>query len=329
MRSILKRILPIFLFSLPLLLSGCKAVVLDPAGDIAIQQRDLLVQSTWLMLIIIIPVLALVVFFTWKYRATNKDADYEPDWDHSTHLELVIWAVPLLIIICLGALTWLGTHLLDPYRKLDRLAPGQEITQNIAPLEVDVVALDWKWLFIYPQYGIGAVNEMAAPVNRPIHFHITSSSVMNSFYIPALAGQIYAMAGMETPLHAVINKPGDYKGFSANYSGAGFSDMNFVFHGYNESDFDHWVADVKKTGTALDRAAYRILAKPSEKDPVQHYSKVESNLYHDILTLCVDPGPSCMSMQKMDGMKQLGAMKNTSEHKMDAMSDHHNMSDME
>ncbi len=188
-------------------LGGCNLVVMAPSGDIAAQQRDLIVISTVLMLLIIVPVMALTVFFAWRYRASNKEATYKPDWNHSTGLELVIWAAPLLIIIALGALTWMGTHLLDPYRKLDRIAAGQPVPATTKPLEVEVVALDWKWLFIYPEQGIATVNELAAPVDRPIHFKLTSSSVMNSFYIPALAGQIYAMPAMQTRLHAVINRP--------------------------------------------------------------------------------------------------------------------------
>lgn len=226
----------IALLPLIFLLSGCNAVVLNPSGDIALQQRDLVVISTALMLLIIIPVMALIVLFAWRYRHSNTSARYEPDWDHSTQLELVIWAAPLLIIICLGALTWMGTHLLDPFRPLSRVSAGQLASGEATPLEVSVVALDWKWLFIYPDEGIATVNELAAPVDRPINFRITASSVMNSFYIPALAGQIYAMPGMETKLHAVINRPGVYKGFSANYSGAGFSGMHFAFHGQSSAE---------------------------------------------------------------------------------------------
>jgi two-component system sensor histidine kinase RegB len=173
------------------MLSACNAVVLAPAGDIAEQQRNLLIESTVLMLLIIIPVMALTALFAWRYRDSNTAARYEPDWNHSTQLELVIWSAPLLIIICLGAVTWASTHLLDPYRPLDRIATGQSVTREAGPLKVDVVALDWKWLFIYPDYGIATVNELAAPVNRPIAFRIAASSVMNSFYIPALAGQVF------------------------------------------------------------------------------------------------------------------------------------------
>ncbi len=171
------------------LLGGCNMVVLDPAGDVAQQQGDLVVISTLLMLIIIVPVMALTGYFAWKYRAANETATYKPDWDHSTQLELAIWAIPLLIIICLGAVTWVGTHLLDPYRPLARTAPGQAVTEKDKPLEVQAVALNWKWLFIYPEQGIATVNELAVPEGRPLKFRISSSSVMNSFYVPAMAGR--------------------------------------------------------------------------------------------------------------------------------------------
>ncbi len=280
-----------------LFVAGCEMTVLAPSGDIAAQQRDLLVISTLLMLLIIIPVMYLTVKFAWKYRESNTEAEYEPEWDHSTKLELVIWACPLLIIICLGALTWLGTHLLDPYRPLGRIDANQQIAAEVKPLEVQVVALDWKWLFIYPEYGIASVNEMAAPVDRPIHFKITASSVMNAFYIPALAGMIYAMPGMETKLHAVINRPGNYEGFSANYSGDGFSGMRFKFKGYDQTGFDNWVANVKANPTLLDRNLYLTkLEVPSENEPVTYYGAIAPDLYPAILNMCVDPSKMCMGM---------------------------------
>ena len=288
-------------------LGGCNFVVMAPAGDIAARQRDLILISTGLMLLIIIPVMIVTVLFAWRYRQANKSARYEPDWDHSTHLELVIWAAPLLIIICLGAITWMGTHLLDPYRKLDRIAAGRPVTAETKPLDVQVVALDWKWLFIYPEYGIATVNELAAPVDRPIQFRITSSGVMNSFYIPALAGQIYAMAGMQTRMHAVINYPGDYIGFSANYSGAGFSNMRFGFKGLDQAGFDAWVEENRKTGSRLDRAAYLELERPTEKVPVKRYAEVEPQLFSMVLNMCVEPGKMCMSeMMAIDARGGLG-----------------------
>ena len=250
--------------------------------------------STVLMLLIIVPVMALTVLFAWRYRQSNTEAEYDPDWDHSTQLEFIVWAAPLLIIICLGALTWMGTHLLDPYRPIDRIAPGRAVAANQTPLEVDVVALDWKWLFIYPQYGIATVNDMAAPMDRQIDFHITASSVMNSFYIPALAGQIYAMPAMETRLHAVANKPGTFEGFSANYSGAGFSGMHFKFHSLDATGFGKWIAAAKAQGGALTRAAYLDLEKPSENVAPRAYGQVDQDLYRRILNMCVAPGTMCM-----------------------------------
>jgi cytochrome o ubiquinol oxidase subunit 2 len=219
----------------------------------------------------------------------------------------VIWSIPLLIIICIGAITWASTHLLDPYRKLDRIAAERPIPANTKPLRVDVVALDWKWLFIYPEYNIATVNEMAAPVDRPIDFHITASSVMNSFFVPALAGQVYAMPAMHTQLKAVINKPGVYGGFSANYSGAGFSGMRFAFLGVNDADFDGWIAKARAESTNLDRAVYLRLEKPSENEPVRRYSSVDSTLFNAIIDRCVETGKMCMSeMSAIDAKGGLG-----------------------
>ncbi len=263
------------------LFSGCGTVLLHPAGAVAKQQGHLIVVATLLMLIVILPVMALTVVFAWRYRKSNTRATYRPDWDHSTQLELVIWAVPLLIIIALGAVTWISTHTLDPYRRLRTAAK---------PITVEVVALDWKWLFIYPEQGIAVVNDLAAPVEVPINFKITASSVMNSFFVPALAGQIYAMPGMQTELHAVINRAGDYDGFSANYSGAGFSDMRFKFHGMSDADFAQWVQAAKASGRTLDREGYLVLERPSEHDPVRRYASVSPDLYEAIVARTVTDG---------------------------------------
>ncbi|TCM19746.1 cytochrome bo3 quinol oxidase subunit 2 [Novosphingobium sp. PhB165] len=292
-------------------LTACNSVVLSPSGDVAQQQGDLVVTSTLLMLIIILPVMAATAFFAWHYRASNKEARYDPHWDHSTQLELLIWAAPLLIIICLGAITWVSTHLLDPYRTIGRIDAATAVPADAKPLEVEVVALDWKWLFIYPEQGVATVNELVVPTNRPLQFKITSSSVMNSFFVPAMAGQIYAMPGMETRLHAVINHPGEFIGFSANYSGAGFSHMRFATHAVTDAGFDQWAQGVKAGGQAnagtLDRAAYLQLEKPSEKVPVMRFASVSPDLYNAILNMCVEPGKMCMSdMMAIDARGGLG-----------------------
>ena len=286
-------------------LAGCeKAVLLNASGDIARQQGDLIVVSTVLMLLIIVPVIALTLFFAWRYRASNQKATYKPDWDHSIQLELVIWAAPLLIIIALGAITWITTHTLDPYRPLDRIAENKPVPAGTKPLVVEVVAMDKQWLFLYPEQGVAAINELAAPVDRPIEFHITATTVMQSFFIPALAGQIYAMPGMQTKLNAVINEPGAYKGFSANYSGPNFTGMRFTFHGTDPAGFDQWIAKAKAQ-PQLDRATFTAMEQrknpvhPYEEQsvkpqPVRYYGQVETDLYHAILNQCVQPEQICM-----------------------------------
>ena len=301
-----KRLLGLLPFS-ALLLGGCKTVVMNPSGDIAAQQAHLIVVSTLLMLLIIVPVIAMTLLFAWRYRQSNTAATYTPDWDHSTKLEVLIWGAPLLIILVLGTITWISTHALDPYKPLARLDAERNIPAGTKPLNVQVVALDWKWLFIYPELGIASVNELAAPVDVPINFTITASTVMNSFYIPALAGQIYAMPGMQTKLHAVINQPGEYAGMSANYSGAGFSGMHFAFHGMRAEDFAQWVEKTKASGTALGREDYLQLQQPSTNAPVQHFASVLPALFDSVLNRCVEPGKMCMNqMMAIDARGGMG-----------------------
>jgi cytochrome o ubiquinol oxidase subunit 2 len=277
------------------LLSACKGEVLDPAGDIAAQQRDIIYISTVLMLLIIVPVLILIVVFAWRYRESNKEATYDPDFDHSTALELVIWAAPLLIIICLGALTWWSTHLLDPFRPINRISAEKPVDPNVKPLVVQVVSLDWKWLFIYPEQNVATVNELVLPVDRPVRFDLTSTNMMNTFYAPTLAGMIYTMPGMRSRLHAVINREGTFDGLSANYSGAGFSDMRFKLHGVDDAGFGQWVAKVKTSGQPLDTARYLKLEETSEKVPAMYFSSADLTLFDRIYKRCVKPGAPCMS----------------------------------
>src|SRR5215831_6671889 len=288
-------------FSSMALLAGCDMVVLRPSGYVAVQQGQLVVISTLLMLLIIVPVIVLTLVFAWHYRASNTKAHYTPDWDHSIQLELVIWAGPLLIIIALGALTWIGTHTLDPYRSLTRIDPERPLSIEAEPLKIEVVALDWKWLFIYPDHGVAVVNELAVPVDIPVRFTITSSSVMNSFYVPALAGQIYAMPSMATTLHAVINKHGEYEGFSANYSGSGFNNMRFKLLGVNAGEFDSWLQKARASKDGLTREAYLDLEKPSEREPVRRYGTVTADLFDLVVNRCVDIRKVCVRHMMMGG----------------------------
>ena len=290
----------IALFTILLALSGCDLVLFNASGDIAQQQGDLIIYSTVLMMLIIGPVLALTVFFAWKYRESNKEARYEPEWNHSISLEVIVWSAPLAIIICLAGLTWVATHRLDPYQPLSRINAETPIDENVEPLLVQVVAMDWKWVFLYPQLGIATVNEAAAPVDRPVHFQITSDTVMTAFYVPEMAGMIYAMPGMQTELNAVLNKPGKFKGFASHYNGAGFSQMDFDFHAFEtESSFDEWAEKVRTDKPMLDRAAVLELAKPSINHDVEYYSGIEERLWDRILNECVDTDTLCLNDMMM------------------------------
>lgn len=291
----LTRLARLALIPLLLCVAGCQSAVLDPAGDIALQQRNLIYASVGLMLLIIVPVMILTVVFAWRYRAGNKEATYDPHFDHSTSLELIIWSAPLLIIIALGALTWSSTHLLDPFRPLNRISATKVVDPKQKPLLVQVVSLDWKWLFIYPELGIASVNELALPVDRQVRFDMTSTNMMNTFYAPTMAGMVYTMPGMRSTLHAVLNRQGEYEGMSANYSGAGFSYMRFKLLGLNDAEFARWVAEVKSRGAALDTANYLKLEKPSEQVPVMHFATVAPGLFQRVYERCVTPNTPCMS----------------------------------
>jgi cytochrome o ubiquinol oxidase subunit 2 len=257
-----------------LLLSGCNMTLLDPKGQVGLDERNLIITATLLMLLVVVPVIVMTFLFAWKYRASNQDAVYAPKWSHSTKIEIAVWAVPVLIIIALGYVTYKSTHALDPYRPLD---------SDVKPITVEVVAMDWKWLFIYPEQGIATVNKLVFPANTPINFKVTSDTVMNSFFIPGLGGQIYAMAGMQTKLHLIANQNAEFDGISANYSGAGFTGMKFKAIATSQADFDAWVSDVKKAPKQLEKAEYEALSKPSQNNPVELYASFTPNLFQIIL----------------------------------------------
>lgn len=290
----------LLILPLAILLGGCNMVLLHPAGIPGKQESSLLILSAVLTGLIIIPVLIAIAVIAIRYRDSNKNARYEPDWEHSNRLELLMWAAPILIIIALGAATWVDSHKLDPFRPLRRteLASAAPLSVGratpVKPLTIDVVSLPWKWLFFYPRYGIATVNQIAAPVNVPITFNLTAETMMNSFFIPALAGQIYNMPNMQTQLHAEINKVGNYRGFSANFSGHGFTNMRFRFLGLTATGFAHWVRTVKTTGTNLSRQSYLALAKPSSNMPVHYYADYMPGLYHRILNRCVKTDQLCL-----------------------------------
>ncbi|MDI1288022.1 MAG: ubiquinol oxidase subunit II [Reyranella sp.] len=250
------------------------SAVLDPKGPIALAERDLLRDAFYVMMLVIVPVIVLTLLFAWRYRASNTRAVYTPKWAESAKLDAITWLIPALIVIAVGVLLWRSTHKLDPYR---------EIASSTPPLEVQVVAQDWKWLFIYPEQGIATVNQLAIPNGRPISLRITSDTVMNSFYVPQLAGQIYAMAGMQTRLQLLADQPGKFVGRNSMYSGGGFSEQHFEVVSLSPADFDAWVAKTKQAPGKLDAAAYTALAAKSRSNPIAYYSAIEPKMFDSII----------------------------------------------
>ncbi len=248
--------------------------VLSPEGKIAEHQRDLLVFAVSLSLLVVIPVFTLIFYIAWKYRAGNKKARYEPKWDHDHKLEFIWWGLPILLILILSVVTWKSSHDLDPYKPL---------ASNKKPITIEVVALEWKWLFIYPEQNIATVNYVEFPANRPVNFKITADAPMNSFWIPKLGGQVYAMAGMQTKLHLMANNTGTFNGASSNLSGEGFAGMKFKAHATTEGDFGTWVNTVRQSTKTLNQTTYSQLAKQSENNPKTYYSQAQPGLYDTII----------------------------------------------
>ena len=284
-----------------LLLGGCNMTLLNPTGQVGLEQRNLIITATLLMLLVVIPVIVMTFLFAWKYRASNTNATYTPKWNHSTKIEIAVWTVPILIIIALGYVTYVSTHELDPYRPLE---------SDVKPITIEVVSLDWKWVFIYPEQGIATVNKIVFPTNTPVNFKVTSDSVMNSFFIPGLGGQIYAMAGMQTKLHLIANRDAEMEGISANYSGAGFTGMKFKAISTSQENFDAWVSEVKKAPKQLESAEYEALTKPSQNNPVELYSSVTPNLFQIIVDKYegMKPGAPMHHEKKEDDMAAMEGM---------------------
>ncbi len=257
-----------------LAVSACGGIF-SPVGIIAEQQKSLIIITILLMLIVVIPVLVLSVIIPLKYREKNKDkADYKPEWNHSMKLEVVWWGVPIIIIVILAIITWQTSHSLDPYKPLE---------SKKQPIKVQVISLNWKWLFIYPDYSIATVNYMQIPVDVPVNLELTSDAPMNSFWIPQVAGQIYTMTGMATKLHISVNKKGQYEGLSSNYSGDGFADMKFVLNVTSKEDFEKWVNQVKSSDKRLTQKTYNKLMKDSINHSVEYYGFVKPTLFNDMM----------------------------------------------
>jgi cytochrome o ubiquinol oxidase subunit 2 len=262
--------------------AACHASVLDPQGPIGQADKTILIDSLAIMLAIVVPTIAATLGFAWWYRASNKRAKHLPDWAFSGQIELVVWAIPVMVIILLGGVTWIGSHRLDPAEPLSSQQPA---------LDIEVVSLDWKWLFIYPQQRVASVNQLVVPAGVPLHFSLTSASVMNAFFVPQLGSMIYTMNGMSTQLHLLADRPGEYRGVSAHYSGEGFADMHFNVRALPTDEFAAWIDTTRKQGTALTAEKYTALAKQSLNVPVSTFGTVDADLFANIVSLKLAPGP--------------------------------------
>jgi cytochrome o ubiquinol oxidase subunit 2 len=267
---------------LPLALAACGPSVLDPRGPVGRDVASILTGSVVIMLAIIVPTIAATLAFAWWFRASNPKARYQPGFVHSGKIELIVWAIPLLTITLLGGVTWIGSYQLDPATPLQ---------SNKRTIEVEVVSLDWKWLFIYPNQRVASVNRLVVPAGAPIHFRLTSASVMNTFFVPQLGSMIYTMNGMASQLHLQADEPGSYHGISAHMSGDGFSDMNFEVRAVPQNDFSTWIDSTRKDGPVLDPGSYAELARQSAKVPAFTYREVDPRLFEQIVSQEIPPGP--------------------------------------
>lgn len=270
-------------------MSGCTLELLDPKGSVGEQEKHLILIAMGVMLLVVIPVIVLTLVFFWRYRETNTAATYSPKWAHSTKIEVVVWSIPVVIVVALAVMIWETTHKLDPYRAIEPVASDKP------PVRVEVVALNWKWLFIYPDYHVATVNKLVLPVDTPVEFKLTAESLMNAFFIPQLGSMVYAMSGMQTKLHLIANQTGTYAGMSSAYSGAGFSDMHFKAHVTSRGDFDKWVREAQAVPDALDAPTYVKLEQPGTGAPVAIYANVMPGLFDAIVGKYMGP---------MDGTSQ-------------------------
>ena len=272
--------------------------VLDPHGPIAAAERTILLNATVIMLAVIVPVIVMTIAFAWWFRAGNRRAKRDPEWAYSGAVEVTVWSIPALIILFLGGICWIGSHDLDP---------GRPLASRTPPVTVQVVSLDWKWLFIYPELGVASVNRLVVPVGAPLRLKLTSATVMNSFFVPQLGSQIYTMGGMTTSLHLRADHPGTYFGLSANFSGDGFSDMRFDTVALPPADFDRWLASARTSPRSLDAAGYADLARPAVAAAPVTFSHVAPDLFETILARTAGPASALPGMQAMPGMHAMPA----------------------
>ncbi len=247
---------------------------MDPQGPVSSAERLILFDATGIMLVVVVPVILMTIAFAWWYRASNTRAAHRPDWSYSGQIELVVWAIPAMIVILLAGVTWIGAHQLDPRAPLE---------SRVKPLRIEVVSLDWKWLFIYPDGQVATVNQLVVPTGTPLEFMLTSATVMSAFFVPQLGSQIYAMPGMTTHLNLQADRPGDYPGLASHFTGDGFSDMRFTVHAVSAADFDSWLSQTRGQPPSLNSAAYSRLAQNSSNVPPQTFGSVEPQLYDHIL----------------------------------------------
>jgi cytochrome o ubiquinol oxidase subunit 2 len=272
--------------AVPLLLSGCSEnSIFRPGGPVGEANRTILLDALVIMLFIVVPTIVAILLFAWRFRASNDAAPHLPRWSFSGRIELVTWSIPALVIVFLGGVAWVGAHDMEPSRPLN----------DTKPIEINVVSLDWKWLFIYPNERVASINRLVIPVDRQVHFRITSATVFNSFFVPRLGSQIYAMTGMVTQLHLLAHQPGTYPGLSAQFSGDGFSDMAFSVHAVPAADFERWVASTRASGPVLDKAAYEALLGQSIVRTPYTYRDVTPGLFELIATQALPPGRGAVS----------------------------------
>ena len=264
------------------LLSACKADVLDPAGPIGLAEKTILIDSVAIMLAIVVPTIAAIAGFAWWFRASNTRATYLPYWAYSGRIEMIVWGIPALVIILLGGVAWIGSHQLDP---------AEPLVSDTPPLEVQAVSLDWKWLFIYPAQGIATVNQLVMPAGVPVHFTLTSGSVMNAFFIPRLGSMIYTMNGMTTQLNLRADAAGVFRGQSSHFSGDGFSDMHFDARAVSAAQFAAWIEAARGTGPVLDANSYAAVAKQTTAPEPITMRLLDPDLFQKIVTRALPPGP--------------------------------------